>query len=184
MVNRDLPIADHPYSLAMPIWGDPGFFRGATIDAPFPPMFLHIYHYLPPNIRDLLGLSEDGNFRIWAEGQSDIELFARGIAKIAFCHAVIELGLGNFRPLLLPKIILGESNATPFFVGSPLMPPPPPTDRRVLHFIQRSELASKSGPAKALPYGCASVCRQRSQRSWYADVLRNCWRSALNQAVN
>jgi hypothetical protein len=148
VVNRDLPIADHPYSLAMPIWGEAGFFRGAPIDAPFPQMYLNIYHYLPENIRNTLALTESEDFQVWSEGRADLELFARGIAKIAYCHAVVELGLGNFRPLLLPRIILGESGATPFFVGSPLRTPEPPLDRKVLHFVQRSEIASRTSAFK------------------------------------
>jgi hypothetical protein len=173
-ILRDLPIADHPYSMAMPVWGEPGFFRGAPIDAPFPEAFFHIYHYLPPNIHDTLGLSKDEEFQIWSEGRVDVDLFARGIAKIAYCHAVLTLGLDGFRPLLLPKIILGESSATPYFVGSPLIDPQPPFDRRVLHFIQRSLLQSQAGPLKlhlmAIRLFAASAYKGHGMPTYYVIV--------------
>jgi hypothetical protein len=63
-VLMDLPIADHPYTLAMPIWGDPGFFRAALIDAPFPQAFYHLYQYSPPNLRETLGVEDDESFQI------------------------------------------------------------------------------------------------------------------------
>jgi hypothetical protein len=75
-------------------------------------------------------------------------LFARAIAKIAYCHTVIQLGLDGFRPLLIRKIILGESGAAPFFVGSPLIDPPPPHPRNVLHFIHLRQLEAKRGSLK------------------------------------
>jgi hypothetical protein len=95
-IVKDLPIADHPYSLAMPIWGDPGFFRGAAIDAPFPEPNFHIYHYAPDNLRDTLGVDEDEEFKILSQGGINVDLFARAIAKIAYCHAVINMGLDGF----------------------------------------------------------------------------------------
>ena len=35
-VERKLPIKDHPYSLALQVWGEAGSSRFASIDAPFP----------------------------------------------------------------------------------------------------------------------------------------------------
>jgi hypothetical protein len=106
------------------------------------------YLYAPENLRDTLALNEDEEFQIVSEGAVNVELFARAIAKIAYCHAIIHMGLHGFRPLLIPKIILGESGATPYFVGSPVINPPPPFSRNVLHFIQQRDLASKNGPLK------------------------------------
>jgi HNH endonuclease len=53
-VSLDLPIKDHPYALALPVWGDAGFFRGAGIGDPLPEIFFHIYHWIPPNVRETL----------------------------------------------------------------------------------------------------------------------------------
>jgi hypothetical protein len=58
------------------------------------------------------------------------------------------MGLHSFRPLLIPKIILGESSATPYFVGSPTIDPLPPFSRNILHFIQQRDLKSKDGPLR------------------------------------
>lgn len=121
----DLPIKDHPYSLALPVWGYPGLWRGARIDEPFPQAFFHVYHWLPPNIRETLNLDADEDFRISESGLVHVPLFARGIANIAYCHMVIRYGLEGFRALALPSIVLGKCSAISYFVGAPLGVPPP-----------------------------------------------------------
>jgi hypothetical protein len=144
----DLPVKDHPYSLALPVWGDPGFLRGARIDEPFPEAFFHLYHWIPPNIRSTLQLKDDEDFHVWADGQVDVPLFARGMAKIAYCNTVIKFGLGGFRPLALPRIILGTCSAISYFVGAPLTDPPPKFQRMALHAVNCNELHSRTGPLK------------------------------------
>jgi hypothetical protein len=64
-VERKLPIKDHPYSLALPVWGEAGFFRFASIDAPFPEAYTHHWDYTPPNLRETLGLTPDQKLNIW-----------------------------------------------------------------------------------------------------------------------
>jgi hypothetical protein len=96
-VSRDLPIQDFPFSTALPIWGNAGFFRSAPIDAPFAKTVLHVYHWMPPNIRETLGIAEDEDLRVRSSIRSNPELFARAIAKIAYCYTVIRFGLNGFR---------------------------------------------------------------------------------------
>lgn len=139
-VALDLPIADHPYSLAMPIWGDAGFFRGVSVDSPFPERYAHLYHYAPDNLRETLGVAESEDFKVWSQGNFNAHLFARSIAKIAYCHTVITYGLDGFRPLVLPAIILGQFTGVPYFVGAPLMIPPPPNPKGQRHLIQHAHL--------------------------------------------
>lgn len=147
---RDFQIADAPFSVALPVWGAPGFFRGASIDAPFPETYFNIYHWMPPNMRETLGLGEDEDFRIWSSGRVSGGLFARALAKIAYCHTVIRYGLNGFRPLVLPKIILGECPAAAYFVGSPLVDSPAPLPSKALHAVESSELVSKDGILKLI----------------------------------
>jgi hypothetical protein len=139
-VLLDLPVKDHPYALAMPVWGDAGYFRGAQIDSPLPEPFFHIYHWLPPNMRETLNLSEDEDYRVWASGRVNTSLFARAIAKVAYCHSIIWFGLDGFRRLALPSVILGTCPAVSYFVGSDLKDPPPKFDTKALHTIQFSDL--------------------------------------------
>jgi hypothetical protein len=103
---------------------------------------------MPPKIREILDIAEDEEFRIWSAGRVDATLFARGIAKIACCHAVLRFGLDGFRPLALPDVILGTCPAVSYFVGAPLSNPPPPQSSKVLHVIQHSDLTSKEGLLK------------------------------------
>jgi hypothetical protein len=63
------------------------------------------------------------------------KLYARGIAKIAYCDAVGRFGLHAFRRLVMPDLILGRYPCIPFFVGCKLDGPPPPAARDVLHEI-------------------------------------------------
>lgn len=147
--TRNFPIKDHPYSLALPVWGPAGFLRSNPIDAPFPEACFHIYHFTPHNFHQTLGLPPgDNEVKIWARGKIDVTLFARGIAKIAYCHAILRFGLNGFRSLVLPKIILGECPAVGYFVGGPLDIPPPKYDNNVLHAIHHADLTAPTGRMK------------------------------------
>jgi HNH endonuclease len=55
---RQLPTVDHPYFLALPIWGRPGLLTGALPVDVFPVQKAHIFEYIPENLRDTLRLSE------------------------------------------------------------------------------------------------------------------------------
>jgi hypothetical protein len=135
-IFHGLPVGQRPYSLAMPVWGAPGFYRRAPIDAPFPETFCHMYHHLPPEMHKTLGLEASDDFIVWSKAEINIHLFARAIAKIAYCHAVLQYGLDGFRPLILPDIILGRSSAAPYFVGAPLEEPSPPLKKGRRHLIE------------------------------------------------
>ena len=65
-------IADHPDTLAMPVWGDPRFFRATSVDAPFPEPRFDLYHYAPDNIRDTLGIDKDEDFQIISEEEESM----------------------------------------------------------------------------------------------------------------
>ncbi|MGA7264778.1 MAG: hypothetical protein WCB44_11355 [Stellaceae bacterium] len=108
------------------MWGDAGFFRSVSPDSPFPEVFMHIYHHMPPTMYETLGVPDTEDFKIWSTGRLDATLFARGIAKIAYCHTVLKYGLDGFRSLALPDIILGRFSGVSYFVGGPLTIPPPP----------------------------------------------------------
>jgi hypothetical protein len=150
-IERDLTVDCRPYSLAMPVWGLPGFYRRAPIDDPFPEVYCHMYHHLPPNVHETLGLEQDDDFIVWSNTAINISLFARAIAKIAYCHAVLQYGLDGFRPLILPDIILGRSRATPYFVGAPLDEPPPPLEKGRRHLVEFTHLdANPMHPSNAL----------------------------------
>jgi hypothetical protein len=98
-----------------------------------------------------LGLEQDDDFIVWSNTAINISLFARAIAKIAYCHAVLQYGLDGFRPLILPDIILGRSRATPYFVGAPLDEPPPPLEKGRRHLVEFTHLdANPMHPSNAL----------------------------------
>jgi 5-methylcytosine-specific restriction endonuclease McrA len=135
-ISLHLPMKDHPFSLALPVWGNAGFFRSVSIDSPFPEPFMHIYHYAPHTMHQTLGVAETEDFRIWSSGRLDPTLFARGIAKIAYCHTVVKYGLDGFRPLVLPDIILGRFSGVSYFVGSPLTMPSRPFPKGHRHMVR------------------------------------------------
>jgi hypothetical protein len=139
-IDLDLSIKDHPYALALPVWGPAGFFRGASIDAPFPTRYVHVYNVTPPNLRETLNISEDQDFRVWASGHIDVSLFARAMTKIAYCHMITKYGLDGFRRLVLPEIILGTCPAVPYFVGVSTADPPPKYAAKAQHTIKFTDL--------------------------------------------
>jgi hypothetical protein len=69
------------------------------------------------------------------EFRIDHALYARGLAKMASCDAVVRFGLHEFRSLVLPDLILGRYPCIPYFVGCKLDDPPPPEERAALHLI-------------------------------------------------
>lgn len=138
----ELPISDHPWCLALPVWGVPGFLRGVQPSEQFPNYFVHGYTFIPENMRATLKLKDGEPFRVNSSGGMNHTTFARAIAKIAYCHAALQYGLDGFRHLAVPGIIRGTYPCVPYFVGADLSDPPPPSQRGMLHAINFSELTT------------------------------------------
>jgi len=131
-----LPIQDHPYFLPMPIWGLPGILTGSQPSAQFPQEMAHLFHHIPPNIRETLKLTDGETAPIMVpEIKIDSHKFARAMAKIAYCQAVIFYGLRGFRRLAITDLILGKHPLVPHFVGCETKEPPPPTPGKGLHMV-------------------------------------------------
>jgi hypothetical protein len=62
--------------------------------------------------------------------------FARAIAKIAYTTAIIKYGLGGFRPLVTPQLILGNYPHIPYLVGALPSPHGPPAARGRQHVVE------------------------------------------------
>jgi hypothetical protein len=134
--TRMVPIADHPFFVPMPVWGRPGLLAGKQPSIEFEHHKAHVFYSVPPNIKETLGLDGDVLAEIpFPEFRINDALYARGLAKIAYCHAVVRFGLHRFRSLVMPDLILGRYACTPYFIGCKLDNPPPPTERSVLHEI-------------------------------------------------
>jgi hypothetical protein len=130
----DLATPDHPFFLHMPVWKRPGILRGAQPSADFGDAKAHVYWYIPPNIGQTLDLKRGELARLEdTTPMPNIVTFARAIAKIAYCNAIIRFGLNGFRSLALTDLILGKYPNIPHFVGSKLGDPPPPHARGVRH---------------------------------------------------
>ena len=138
-------IEDHPFFTPMPVWGKPGIIMGSQPSAIFEVYKAHVFYWVPPNIRETLNLG-DGDFAElpFAEFRIDHERYARAIAKIAYCQAVAFYGLHGFRRLVLPDLILGHYPNIPYFVGSPLVDPQPPTNPKIKHVVNIS-IVERSG---------------------------------------
>lgn len=137
----DLMTKDHPFFLNMPVWRIPGILRGAPPTEDFAPAFAHVYWSVPPNIRETLGIKHGEVARIAdATKIPNLKTFGRAIAKIAYCNAIMEVGLDNFRPLAMPDLILGRYPNIPYFVGSDPGEPPPPLERGVMHSFEFVEI--------------------------------------------
>lgn len=133
----DLAPTDHPYFLNMPIWRPPGFMLGREISCGFGSPGRFTYWYAPPSLRDAIGL-RDGDIAkiIDASEPHNLSAFARGLAKIAYCEAVMRDGLEGFRPLATPDIILGKYPNVAYFVGSESTKPSPPDKRGIQHSVR------------------------------------------------
>ena len=132
----DLATENHPYFLNMPIWRPPGFMIGNQISDGFGNPGKFTYWYVPPNLRDVIGL-RDGDVAgiIDTSTPHNLGTFAKRVAKIAYCNAVMKYGLDGFRPLVTPDIILGRYSNIAYFVGSDPTAPSPPYPRGVQHSV-------------------------------------------------
>jgi hypothetical protein len=72
-------------------------------------------------------------------------VFARAIAKIAYCNVVARYGLDGLRPLVLPDLILGRYPCVPYFVGTDPGEPPPPDARNMRHAVQIATANGREG---------------------------------------
>ena len=141
----DLATADHPFFLNMPIWRPPGVMRGAQISADFGAPGRFTYWYVPPNIRDTIGLGDGDIARVIDTSRPhNLSAFARGLAKIAYCQTVMQYGLDGFRPLVLPDIILGRYPNVAYFVGSDPTLPGPPYPRGQQHGVVLGDFTYKN----------------------------------------
>lgn len=134
--RKEFSVRDHPYFTPMPVWGLPGVLVGSPPAEKFLIEKAHVFYYVPPDIDRTLGLLHGQVAEIpFPQFRIDSYKFARGIAKIAYCQVVATQGLHNFRRLVTPALILGRYPYVPYFVGSGLSDPPPPTDAKVMHRI-------------------------------------------------
>lgn len=132
----DLAPKDHPYFLHMPLWNRPGIIRGNLPSSDFGHAKAHVYWYIPPSMRDTLGLRHGEIAEVRdTTPMPNIQTFARAIAKIGYCQAILRYGLDGFRPFATADIILGKYPNVPYFVGVHHADPPPPDKNGVLHAI-------------------------------------------------
>jgi hypothetical protein len=110
--------------------------RGAPMTDSFGEPGRFTYWYVPPNIRDVIGLEDSDIARIIdTSPPHNLSTFARGLAKIAYCNAVLRYGLDGFRPLVTPDIILGRYPDIAYFVGSDSTTPSAPDPRGRQHSV-------------------------------------------------
>lgn len=132
----ELATGDHPFFLNMPIWRPPGFMIGKQLTDGFGDPGRFTYWYVPPKFRDTIGLSDGDIARVIDTSRPhNLSAFARGLAKIAYCNAVMKYGLDGFRHLATPDIILGRYPNIAYFVGSDPRPPSPPYARGRQHSV-------------------------------------------------
>lgn len=94
------------------------------------------YWYVPPDLKDTFGLRDGDIARVIdTSPPHNLSAFARGIARIAYCNAVMKYGLDGFRPLVTRDIILGKYPNIAYFVGSDPTAPSPPYPRGVQHSV-------------------------------------------------
>jgi hypothetical protein len=132
---RHIKTPDHPYFLALPVWGLPTALTAKPPSETFEHHKAHIYEFIPENMRDTLSIPDGIALQIRGTGSINYTAFARAIAKIAYCHAVLRYGLDGFVKFPLPEVILGSNAYVSHFVGCELDDPPPPARRGRLHTV-------------------------------------------------
>jgi hypothetical protein len=139
--------ADQPFALKLPTWDYPGIMRQVQPSTDFPVCNVRAYNFVPGNLQELLGLADDARDPVIhiASGTINNIVFARAIAKIAYCNVIARHGIDGFRPLVLPDLILGRYPCVPYFVGSDPGEPPPPDARNMRHAVQIATANGREG---------------------------------------
>jgi hypothetical protein len=120
----------------MPVWASPVILRGGQPFVEPEGAWCHAYWSIPRSMRALLDLREGELARIENDApRPNVATFGRAIAKIGYCHAVMQYGLDGFRSLAVPGLILGKYPCVPYYVGSDLRLPPRPHPRGVMHLV-------------------------------------------------
>jgi hypothetical protein len=133
-------IADRPFFTTMPVWGPPTMLSGAVASDDFSTAKAHVFYWIPPNIRETLKLEPSDTAEIQIpDSKINIDKFARAIAKIAYCQAVVKWGLHGFRRLAITDIILGRYRFVSQFVGCQIADPDRPLPNNVKHLIRLSD---------------------------------------------
>lgn len=144
-VIEDIAAEDAPFFTPYPVWGLPGILTGAAPTAEFAHQLVHVFYWIPPNIRETLGVSEGVDLEFpFPDFKPSFEKFGRAIMKMGYCHAVLKYGLHGFDRLATPAVILGQDLNVPYYVGTPLDDPPPVSSADVKHITNLAEVDTGS----------------------------------------
>jgi hypothetical protein len=126
----------------MPVWGWPGIMKDATPTEVFPEQKAHVFWEIPQTLQKRLGVGPGDVVEFpYPEIRIDNAKFARAVAKIAYCHAILHWGIHGFDRLDLPDLILGRYPMVPYYVGCPMMTPEAPLDPKAKHSMKLSTIS-------------------------------------------
>ena len=132
----ELATGDHPCFLNMPIWQPPGFMIGKQISEGFGNPGRFTYWYVPPKFRHVIGLKDGDIARIIDTAPPhNLSTFARGLAKIAYCNAVMKYGLDGFDTVGNPTSFLVDIRTSHTSWEAIRTPPSPPYARGRQHSV-------------------------------------------------
>lgn len=144
--ERIAPIGEHPFHIVLPCAEQPGILLGEAPTEAFRLRRMFSWSFIPPNLSQQLGLQVGEIANVRRRGTFNPYTFGRAIAKIAYCHAVVndQLGLFGFRPLWTPDLILGRYPCVPYLFGSDMTVPDPP-ENKAAHQVLFSTCTSEEG---------------------------------------
>ncbi len=115
--TRQVPIAELPTVLTLPVFGPPGILEGRPPSQSTAPLK---WYWAKPDVPAII---KNLGAQTYNLPVIHLETFMRMIAKIAHAQIVARFGLDAFKPLLL-ELILEGSDTPNHWVGSPQTQPP------------------------------------------------------------
>ncbi len=115
--ERAIPLEDHPLTLLLPIMPVCGLLRGAQPTTEFEGTTVTVYYRSHSNMKERLGVASDQRLHMKIDTTMNLITFGRGLAKIAYCNAVLAHGIDGFRHLALPELIRGNYPFASYYVG-------------------------------------------------------------------
>ena len=118
-----VPVEDYPVIFNMPAFSTPGLFVGANGGNQAVLGFrLVMLSYKPTDLLQKYGITS------FASPYWDTHMFFRMLGKIGHSFAAAELGMSNFKPLLLDMILTGNPECFNHIGGDPDLARAPPSE--------------------------------------------------------
>jgi hypothetical protein len=127
--TMDLPVEDCPTYVHLPLLAQPGIIRGDEPEVAFTHYGIRTYAHYPDTFWQAAGLPEDAIIEVKQEGEVRLPIFARALAKIAYCHFFAQYAKHSPEAPSIVELIKAQYPHPSYLVGGILGGDIPPENK-------------------------------------------------------